>query len=118
MQVDWEEAPLPKGGNLETYKSELIEMLNEMERYIRAQMKNNQDLEIRTGVSWADFKGAIQIEDQQLGFDQNAEKKNLITLGDQLVLAQKAAVDCQSRRAQLQDSINKENEVLVIVLHT
>lgn len=36
MYIDWQSDNIPVGKNLAAYKNELIELLNDMERYIRA----------------------------------------------------------------------------------
>lgn len=39
MYIDWQAEPIPQGRDFKAYRQELIDMLNDMERFIRAQIK-------------------------------------------------------------------------------
>ncbi|CAK71138.1 unnamed protein product (macronuclear) [Paramecium tetraurelia] len=112
MFIDWNQVTPSSQGNLNTVKGQLIEMLDDMERYIREQIKNAQNLEITTGVTLADFKGAIDIENEQINYDLSSEQKNLIKLDEQLVQARFAAVSCREKGVALQQQQQRAIEDL------
>lgn len=62
-----------------------------------------------------DFKGAIDIENEQLRFDVALEEKNVIKLNDKLVQDKLAAEECRARARELAASQSMAQDVGILV---
>jgi hypothetical protein len=101
------------------YYQELIDLLDELEAFIREHLDHSQSQQVNSALGFIDFRSAIDHENETFDRHINEENDSLVTsplkhkvrLGNQLINKKQAANLCKARLNQITIALQVSEEV-------